>query len=73
MATATVSAHTISPQAQFTCQPAAAPAPNENQLMHLAARLADACVNPSYVPDLWAIYHNRFVEVLRTEGQPGKC
>jgi hypothetical protein len=31
---------------------------------HLAARLADACVNPSYMPDLWATYFHRFEEVL---------
>lgn len=73
MATATVSARTISPQVQFTRQPAPFPTPNENQFMHLAARLADACVNPSYMADLWAIYHNRFVQVLRAEGLPGKC
>jgi hypothetical protein len=72
MATATVAGRTVSPQAQFTRQPAPIPTSNENQLMHLAARLADACVNPSYMPDLWAVYHNRFVEVLRTEGLPGK-
>jgi hypothetical protein len=32
-----------------------------------AARLADACVNPSYMADLWAIYYHRFVEVLAAE------
>jgi hypothetical protein len=31
---------------------------------HLAAKLADACVNPSYMPDLWAVYFHRFQEVL---------
>ena len=30
----------------------------------LAAKLADACVNPSYRPDLWAVYFHRFEEVL---------
>jgi hypothetical protein len=33
----------------------------------LAARLADACVNPSYMADLWAIYFARFEEVLAAE------
>jgi hypothetical protein len=33
----------------------------------LAARLADACVNPSYMPDLWAVYYRRFEEVLALE------
>jgi hypothetical protein len=73
MATATVAARTISPQVQFTRQQAPIPTSHEKQLMHLATRLADACVNPSYMPDLWAVYHNRFVEVLRVEGRPGKC
>jgi hypothetical protein len=40
---------------------------NENQHIYLAAHLADACVNPSYMADLWAVYHGRFVEVLRAE------
>lgn len=35
----------------------------------LAARLADACVNPSYMPDLWAVYFHRFQEVLVGEKQ----
>jgi hypothetical protein len=42
---------------------------NSPQHVHqsLAARLADACVNPSYMADLWAIYYHRFVEVLAAE------
>jgi hypothetical protein len=39
---------------------------NPTQLS-LAARLAGACVNPSYVADLWAIYFARFEEVLAAE------
>jgi hypothetical protein len=31
---------------------------------HLAAKLADCCVNHSYMPDLWAVYFHRFQEVL---------
>jgi hypothetical protein len=38
--------------------------PSEELHQHLAARLADACVNPSYMPDLWAVYFLRFREVL---------
>jgi hypothetical protein len=34
---------------------------------HLAAKLADACVNPSYMPDLWTVYFYRFQEVLAAE------
>jgi hypothetical protein len=34
---------------------------------HLAAKLADACVNRSYMPDLWAVYYHRFQEVLAAE------
>ena len=33
----------------------------------LAAKLADACVNPSYMADLWAVYYQRFEEVLKAE------
>jgi hypothetical protein len=33
----------------------------------LAARLADACVNPSYMSDLWAVYYHRCEEVLPAE------
>jgi hypothetical protein len=38
---------------------------------HLAAKLADACVNPSYMADLWALYFHRFEEVLLVEQTPG--
>jgi hypothetical protein len=34
---------------------------------HLAAKLADAWVNPSCMPDLWAVYFNCFQEVLAAE------
>jgi hypothetical protein len=34
---------------------------------HLAARLADACINPSYMADLWAVYFHRFQEVVTAE------
>lgn len=33
----------------------------------LAAKLADCCVNPSYMPDLWAVYFHRFQEVLAAD------
>jgi hypothetical protein len=33
----------------------------------LAVRLADACVNPSYMADLWRLYFDRFQEVLAEE------
>jgi hypothetical protein len=33
----------------------------------LAAKLADACVNPSYMADLWRLYFDRFQEVLAAE------
>jgi hypothetical protein len=41
--------------------------PSQELHQHLAARLADACVNPSYMPDLWAVYFHRFQEVLAGE------
>jgi hypothetical protein len=37
--------------------------PSEELHRHLAARLADACVNPS-LHGLWAMYFHRFEEVL---------
>lgn len=33
----------------------------------LAAKLADACVNPSYMADLWALYFQRFQEILAAD------
>jgi hypothetical protein len=33
----------------------------------LAMKLADACSNPSYSPDLWAAYFKTFQEVLAKE------
>jgi hypothetical protein len=33
----------------------------------LAAKLADACVNPSYMADLWAAYFHCFQEALVAE------
>jgi len=33
----------------------------------LAAKLADACVDPSYMADLLAVYCRRFEEVLAAE------
>jgi hypothetical protein len=38
--------------------------PSRELHRHLTSRLADACVNPSYMPNLWAIYFHRFQEVL---------
>jgi hypothetical protein len=29
--------------------------------------VSNPCVNPSYMPDLWAVYFNRFEEVLASE------
>jgi hypothetical protein len=44
------------------------PAEYRQHIHHsLAARLADACANPSYMPDLWAVYYHRFAEVLAAE------
>jgi hypothetical protein len=47
--------------------PTAVSNPRSALHQHLAAKLADACVNPSYMPDLWAVYFNRFEEVLASE------
>jgi hypothetical protein len=41
--------------------------PSQELNQELAAKLADACVNPSYMPDLWAVYFRRFQEVLSEE------
>ena len=46
--------------------------PSKELHQHLAARLADACVNPSYMPDLWATYFQRFEEVLSGELASGE-
>jgi hypothetical protein len=40
---------------------------SQDQRREQAAKLADACVNPSYMADLWAIYFRRFEEVLMAE------
>jgi hypothetical protein len=39
----------------------------QDQRRKLAAKLADVCVNPSYMADLWGIYFQRFEEVLTAE------
>ena len=39
--------------------------PQDNR--ELAIKLADACVNPSYMAELWAVYFRRFEEVLAAE------
>jgi hypothetical protein len=39
--------------------------PQDNR--ELAIKLADACVNRSYMADLWAVYFRRFEEVLAAE------
>ena len=39
--------------------------PQDNR--ELAIKLADACVNPSYMADLWTVYFRRFEEVLAAE------
>jgi len=40
--------------------------PQDNR--ELAIKLTDACVDPSYVAELWAVYFRRFEEVLAAEG-----
>jgi hypothetical protein len=39
--------------------------PQDNR--ELAIKLADSCVNPSYMADLWAVYFRRFEGVLAAE------
>ena len=39
--------------------------PQDNR--ELAIKLADACVNRSYMAELWAVYFRRFEEVLAAE------
>jgi hypothetical protein len=47
-------------QSSSTCY-----SPQDNR--ELAIKLADACVNPSYMAELWAVYFRRFEEVLAAE------
>jgi hypothetical protein len=47
-------------QSSSTCY-----SPQDNR--ELAIRLADPCVNPSHMAELWAVYFRRFEEVLIAE------
>jgi hypothetical protein len=48
-------------------QSSSTPFSPQDKHRNLAMKLADACSNPSYSPDLWAAYFKTFQEVLANE------